>query len=105
MSKLGYCSRSQGFVLVRSGRVSVNGRGHRDPEYPVRATDRVAVDGYSIVAAEKLYLMMNKARGLVTTAADEEGRPTVYSLLDPALGWLAPVGRLDQSSEGLLLID
>ena len=47
---------------------------------------------------------MNKARALVTTAADEKGRPTVYSLLDPALGWLAPVGRLDQSSEGLLLL-
>ncbi len=70
----------------------------------MRATDRVAVDGHSIVAAEKLYLMMNKARGLVTTAADEKGRPTIYSLLDPALGWLAPVGRLDQSSEGLLLL-
>ena len=103
LSKLGYCSRSQGFSLVRSGRVTVNGRVHRDPEYPVRATDRVAVDGRSIVAAEQIYLMMNKPRGLVTTTADEKGRATVYSLLDPALGWLAPVGRLDQASEGLLL--
>ncbi len=91
-------------MLVRSGRVSVNGRVHRDPEYPVRATDRITVDGQSIAAAEKLYLMMNKPRGLVTTAADEKGRATVYSLLDPALGWLAPVGRLDQASEGLLLL-
>ena len=84
--------------------MSVNGRVHRDPEYPVRATDRVTVDGQSIAAAEKLYLMMNKPRGLVTTAADEKGRATVYSLLDSALGWVAPVGRLDQSSEGLLLL-
>jgi 23S rRNA pseudouridine2605 synthase len=104
LSKLGYCSRSQGFALVRSGRVTVNGRVHRDPEYPVRTNDRVAVDSRSIAAAEKLYLMMNKPRGLVTTAADEKGRATVYSLLDPALGWLAPVGRLDQASEGLLLL-
>jgi 23S rRNA pseudouridine2605 synthase len=104
LSKLGYCSRSQGFALVRSGRVAVNGRVYRDPECPVRATDRLAVDGRPIAAATKLYLMMNKPRGLVTTAADEKGRATVYSLLDPALGWLAPVGRLDQASEGLLLL-
>jgi 23S rRNA pseudouridine2605 synthase len=84
--------------------VTVNGRVHRDPEYPVRANDRLAVDGHSIAAAERLYLMMNKPRGLVTTAADEKGRATVYSLLDPALGWVAPVGRLDQASEGLLLL-
>jgi 23S rRNA pseudouridine2605 synthase len=104
MSKLGYCSRSQGFMLVRAGRVTVNGRVRLDPEYPVRANDRIAIDGQSIAAAEKLYLMMNKPRGLVTTAADEKGRATVYSLLDPTLGWLAPVGRLDQASEGLLLL-
>jgi 23S rRNA pseudouridine2605 synthase len=104
LSKLGYCSRSQGFALVRSGRVTVNGRIHHDPEYPVRANDRVAVDGQPIAAAEKLYLMMNKPRGPVTTATDEKGRATVYSLLDPGLGWLAPVGRLDQASEGLLLL-
>lgn len=104
LSKLGYCSRSQGFALVCAGRASVNGRVHRDPEYPVRATDRITIDGRSIAAAEKLYLMMNKPRGLVTTAADEKGRATIYSLLDPALGWLAPVGRLDQASEGLLLL-
>jgi 23S rRNA pseudouridine2605 synthase len=104
LSKLGYCSRSQGFGLVRSGRVTVNGRVHRDPEYPVRATDRLAINGQPIAAAEKLYLMMNKPRGLVTTAADERERATVYSLLDPSLGWLAPVGRLDKASEGLLLL-
>jgi 23S rRNA pseudouridine2605 synthase len=48
--------------------------------------------------------MMNKPRGLVTTASDEKGRATIYSLLDPALPWLAPVGRLDKASEGLLLL-
>jgi 23S rRNA pseudouridine2605 synthase len=104
LSKLGYCSRSQGFTLVRAARVTVNGRVRLDPEYPVRSNDRIAIDGQSIAAAEKHYLMMNKPRGLVTTAADEKGRATVYSLLDPALGWLAPVGRLDQASEGLLLL-
>jgi 23S rRNA pseudouridine2605 synthase len=47
--------------------------------------------------------MMNKSRGLVTTASDEKNRPPVYSLLDSDLPWVAPVGRLDQASEGLLL--
>jgi 23S rRNA pseudouridine2605 synthase len=104
LSKLGYCSRSQGFALVRAGRVTVNGRVRRDPECPVREDDRLAVDGQPIEAAGRLYLRMNKPRGLVTTAADEKGRATVYSLLDPEWGWLAPVGRLDQASEGLLLL-
>ncbi len=55
---------------------------------------------------KKIYLMMNKPRGVVTTASDEQGRKTVYTLLDPlaSLPWIAPVGRLDKASEGLLLL-
>lgn len=48
--------------------------------------------------------MLNKPRGLLTTASDEKGRPTIYSLLDRSQSWLAPVGRLDKASEGLLLL-
>jgi 23S rRNA pseudouridine2605 synthase len=66
--------------------------------------DRMEVDGARVEAAKKLYLMMNKPRGLVTTAADEKGRETVYSLLPKDLDWVAPVGRLDKASEGLLLL-
>jgi 23S rRNA pseudouridine2605 synthase len=84
LSKLGYCSRSQGFVLVRTGRVKVNGRQRRDPEYPLVAGDQISVDGQLVQQPGRLYLMMNKPRGLVTTASDEKGRPTVYTLLDPA---------------------
>jgi 23S rRNA pseudouridine2605 synthase len=65
--------------------------------------DRIEMDGAVIQAAEKIYLMMNKPRGLVTTADDERGRETVYSLLPKNLAWIAPVGRLDKASEGLLL--
>lgn len=103
LSKLGYCSRSQAFVLVRSGRVNVNGRRRSDPEYPVVNGDQISVDGKPVQQTNKVYFMMNKPRGLVTTASDEKARPTVYALLDPELPWVAPVGRLDQASEGLLL--
>jgi 23S rRNA pseudouridine2605 synthase len=90
---------------VRAGRIAVNGRVARDPEFPVVADqDRLTLDGQPLVAAEKRYLMLNKPRGLVTTTVDEKGRDTVYRCFDSAnLPWLAPVGRLDKASEGLLL--
>ena len=110
LSKLGVCSRSQAQALVRAGRVSVNGRVVRDPETPTDAArDRLAVDGAEVVAREKTYLALNKPRGYVTTASDERGRETVYDLLklhasaNAPADWLAPVGRLDKASEGLLL--
>lgn len=103
LSKLGYCSRAQGFDLVRSGRVAVGGVKRRDPEFPIRPGDSITVDGQPVHTADRVYLMMNKPRGLVTTASDEKNRATVYSLLLPGLPWVAPVGRLDQASEGLLL--
>ena len=108
LSKLGYCSRSQAAELIRAGRVRLNGGVRRDPETPVRVErDRIAVDGHVVEVQGKIYLMMNKPRGLVTTASDEKGRETVYSLLgkaSEALPWVAPVGRLDKASEGLLLL-
>ena len=107
MSKLGYCSRSQASELIRSGRVRLNGGVRRDPESPVHLErDRIEVDGDRIQAKQKIYLVMNKPRGLVTSAADEKGRETVYSVLcsEDCLPWLAPVGRLDKASEGLLLL-
>jgi 23S rRNA pseudouridine2605 synthase len=103
LSKLGYCSRSEAGVLIRSGRVAVNGAVRRDPEAPTAPADRITVNGQAIHRAQHMYLMMNKPRGLVTTASDEKGRPTVYSLLGLRTLWVSPVGRLDQASEGLLL--
>ena len=108
LSKLGYCSRSQAAELIRAGRVRLNGRVPRDPESPVHmGRDHVTVDGNPVEARPHIYLMMNKPRGLVTTASDENGRETVYRLLEElgyALPWVAPVGRLDKASEGLLLL-
>src|SRR5208283_2416609 len=117
LSKMGYCSRSQAAVLIRAGRVTLNGRTTRDPESPVRMPDvrvalrqdlhlddRIEVDGSPLDKAPAIYLLMNKPRGVVTTASDEKGRKTVYDLLEPCLPWIGPVGRLDKASEGLLLL-
>ena len=104
LSKLGYCSRQQAVELIRQGEVRLNGSTPKNPETPVRlGTDRIEVQGQSLESAEKIYLMLNKPRGIVTSASDEKGRDTVYSLLPSGLTWLAPVGRLDKASEGLLL--
>jgi len=102
---MGYCSRSQAAVLIRAGRVTVNERIVRDPERPARMPqDRIEVDGSPLDKQPAIYLIMNKPRGVVTTASDEKGRETVYDLLEPGLPWVGPVGRLDKASEGLLLL-
>jgi len=105
LSKLSYCSRSEGETLVRAGRVSVNGVVQHNPAFRVDLRrDRIAVDGTPVKPERKVYLMLNKPRGLITTASDEKGRDTVYTCLaDTALPHVFPVGRLDKASEGLLL--
>ncbi|MEN4902324.1 pseudouridine synthase [Luteimonas sp. TWI1437] len=105
LSKRGLCSRSEAERWVRDGRVRIGGRVVRDPEYPVALDEaRVVIDGVTMSGVVHRYLMLNKPRGLVTTARDERGRDTVYRCFDTAsLGWIAPVGRLDKASEGLLL--
>lgn len=105
ISKLGFCSRAHATQLIRAGKVRVNGGVRRDPETPVRlGKDRIEVDGQQLRAATKIYLVLNKPRGIVTTASDEKGRDTIYTLLGGELPWVAPVGRLDKASEGLLLL-
>jgi 23S rRNA pseudouridine2605 synthase len=105
LSKLGHCSRSEGVRQVLAGRVRLNGRVCRNPEQPVQlGRDRLEINGEAVIARARAYLALNKPRGLVTTAHDEHGRDTVFSLLtDPSLPPLSPVGRLDKASEGLLL--
>lgn len=105
ISKMGFCSRTRAAELVVSGRVRLNGALRQNPEAPVLlARDTIEVDGREIRQARKAYWMLNKPRGVVTTACDEKGRETVYDYLRDDQGWLAPVGRLDKASEGLLLL-
>ncbi|QSX76928.1 rRNA pseudouridine synthase [Lysobacter solisilvae] len=117
LSKRGLCSRTQAAQWISQGRVRVDGRVIRDPEFPITAdgAQQIAIDGDEAgQAPARLYLMLNKPRGLVTTARDDRGRETVYRCFDGAqvddgqgggmpLPWVAPVGRLDKASEGLLL--
>ena len=105
LSKMGLASRTVAAVWIAEGRVRVNDRVRTDPEFPVvQGRDRIAVDGGDAVAGPRVHVMLNKPRGLVTTARDEHGRDTVYRCFDDAaLPWLLPVGRLDKASEGLLL--
>ena len=106
LSKFGVCSRTQAQAMIRAGRVRVDGRVVLDPEARTDALhDHITVDGAAVGAAKRVYVMLNKPRGYVTTANDERGRDTVYTLLQSAdMPWLAPVGRLDKASEGLLLL-
>lgn len=105
LSKAGLCSRTEAARWIVDGRVRVDGRRVLDPEFPVIAgLARIEVEGLDPAPPARRYLMLNKPRGLVTTARDERGRDTVYRCFDGAgLPWLAPVGRLDRASEGLLL--
>ncbi|WP_292573136.1 pseudouridine synthase [Mesorhizobium sp.] len=106
LSKLGFCSRKQAELLITEGRVQVAGKVARDPSLRIDPDrDRIAVDGERVAAERKVYLMLNKPRGLVTTRDDPEGRGTVYDCLaDLELPFVSPVGRLDKASEGLLLM-
>jgi 23S rRNA pseudouridine2605 synthase len=104
LSKLGLCSRSQAMAAVQEGRVRVNGTVVRDAAVRVDMDrDRLELDGERARAAAHVYLALNKPRGVLTTRDDPRGRQTVYSLLPPVVPFVAPVGRLDQASEGLLL--
>ncbi|WP_257558545.1 pseudouridine synthase [Sphingobium sp. CFD-2] len=105
LSKLGFCSRTQAAALIEAGRVSVDGRTARTVSLRVDpARSRIAVDGTLVAAGTKVYLMLNKPRGIVTTRRDPGQRETVYDRLPPDLPFLSPVGRLDKASEGLLLL-
>jgi 23S rRNA pseudouridine2605 synthase len=105
LSKLGYCSRTQAAVLIAEGAVSVDGKPCLDPDHRLDlARAKISVHGKVLGKPEHVYIMLNKPRGLVTTRSDEQDRETVYRCFEgTALPHLAPVGRLDKASEGLLL--
>lgn len=107
ISKAGVCSRTAAELMVRAGRVELDDQLLLDPEFPIEdhQRGRIRIDGAPLATATRCYLALNKPRGLVVSAQDDRARDTVYRCLDGAgLPWLAPVGRLDRASEGLLLL-
>lgn len=105
LAQAGVASRRAGEGLILAGRVAVNGATVQDLGAKVEpGRDRVTVDGRAVRARRKLYLALNKPRGLVCSRKDEHGRPTIYELLPKEWGHLYSVGRLDYASEGLLFL-
>src|SRR5256885_8654255 len=106
MAAAGVASRRKAEEIIAAGRVTLNGKvvteqgTKADPE-----TDQICVDNKPLKRAEQLlYFLLHKPKGYVTTVSDPEGRPTVMDLVPYMGARLYPVGRLDYSSEGLLLL-
>jgi 23S rRNA pseudouridine2605 synthase len=105
LSKAGLGSRTEARKWIGAGRVKVNGKLIQTPDHWVDlARDKVTLDDKPVRAGEKIYLLLYKPTGYITTFKDPEGRPTVYDLIQDAGCWVVPVGRLDQDTSGLLLL-
>ncbi len=105
LARAGVASRREAERMIEAGRVSVNGRVLASPALNVTGSDRIAVDGKPLPAAEAARLWRyHKPAGLVTTTRDEKGRATIFDRLPAGLPRVMTVGRLDLSSEGLLLL-
>jgi 23S rRNA pseudouridine2605 synthase len=105
LSRAGLGSHTEARRWIAAGRVAINGTKVLTPDVWVNPErDRVTFDGRPLQAARKVYLLLYKPKGYLTTYKDPEGRPTIYDLLKDVREWVFPAGRLDQDSSGLLLI-
>jgi pseudouridine synthase len=105
LSKAGLGSRTEARKWIGTGRVQVNGKLVQTPDHWVDLErDTVTLDDKPIRARKKIYLLLYKPTGYLTTYKDPQGRPTVYDLIRDAGEWMVPVGRLDQDTSGLLLL-
>jgi len=105
LSKAGLGSRTEARKWIGAKRVKVNGKLIQTPDHWVDLErDLVTLDGKPVRASKRIYLLLYKPKGYITTYKDPEGRPTVYDLIQDAGQWVVPVGRLDQDTSGLLLL-
>ena len=105
LSHFGLAARTAAREAIRAGRLKVNGRVVRDPEcWVCPGQDTIHLDGERLKSARKIYLLFFKPKGVITSHGDPAGRKTVYDCLDELGRWVAPVGRLDKDTSGLLLL-
>ena len=105
LSKAGVGSRVEARSWIHAGRVKVNGAVTRNPDQWVdMGHDRVRFDGRPLVVRERIYVLLYKPTGYLTTYKDPQGRPTVYDLIADVGTFVSPVGRLDLDTSGLLLM-
>ena len=105
IAQAGYCSRRQATEFIKTGKVSINGIKTITPFTPVKSTDVVIVEKNQIIPTRKVYILFNKPKNLVCTVADEKGRKTVSDVFVPHFEErLYPIGRLDRSTTGLLIM-
>lgn len=105
LSRFGLASRTESREAIQEGRLKVNGRVVRDPDCWVRpGQDTVHFDGKRVTQARKAFLLFYKPKGVITSHGDPYGRTTIYDLLGGMKRWVAPVGRLDKDTSGLLLL-
>ncbi len=105
LSRFGLASRTEARAAVLAGRLKVNGRVERDPDRWVRPErDTIHFDGARLKRARRIYLLFYKPKGVITSHGDPDKRKTVYDYVGDMKCWVAPVGRLDKDSSGLLLL-
>jgi 23S rRNA pseudouridine2605 synthase len=105
LSKAGLGSRTDARKWIGAKRVKVNGKLIQTPDHWVDLErDTVTLDGKPVRATKRIYLLLYKPKGFITTYKDPKGRPTVYDLIQDSGQWVVPVGRLDQDTSGLLLL-
>ena len=104
LAHAGVASRRSSEEIIRAGRVAVNGHPITDPATDVDNDDRIELDGTAIETEDKVVYMLNKPKGVVSTASDTHDRPTVVSLISSSGRRLYPVGRLDRDTTGLILL-
>lgn len=105
IAQAGICSRRKAVEIIQSGKVRVNSIIITEPSYRVQPSDSVMYNGTIVAIKKKIYILLNKPKGYISTVSDEKGRKTILDLVDHMTSErLYPVGRLDRATTGLILL-